>query len=149
MLSDPSFRLSEVGTDSFDFAPEPLAVVHLTQMHEFMDHDVIPNMIRHLNQSPVERDVSTPGTRAPTRSLIANGDPLDRQPVEFCQLQGLRRKLDGSQLAKMALDGRTETGCVRDMQRLVAELNEMTVVIWTDDERKFLASIQNLGSVLL
>ena len=68
--------------------------------------------------------------------------------MEFRKRQRLRRQFAGSQLAEMALNGRTKIGCVGNVQRLIAELNEMTVMIGTDDELDFLAAIENLRSML-
>ena len=61
------------------------------------------------------------------------------------QRQGLRRKLDGSQLAEISLNHRTKVGCVGDVQSLVAELNDVTVMIGAKDKLDFCAPIQNLG----
>ena len=89
-----------------------------------------------------------PRTRAPSGALIANRDPLDRQPMEFRQFHRLRRQFAGSQLAQMAFNGRTKIGYVGNVQRLVGNLNDVAVMIGANDERNPFPAIQNPGSML-
>jgi hypothetical protein len=64
------------------------------------------------------------------------------------QRQRPRRQLFGRQPVEMSLNWRAKIVCLANVQRLVAELNETTVVIWADDELDFLAPIQDYRSLL-
>ncbi len=48
----------------------------------------------------------------------------------------------------MSLNGRANIGFVANVQGLVAELNQLTLMIGADHELDFLAPIQNLRSML-
>jgi hypothetical protein len=65
VLSQPQFRRSVIRTEVFHFPPESRRMVHLPQMRQFMEDEIITNMRRCLDQPPIEGNGPSPGTRAP------------------------------------------------------------------------------------
>jgi hypothetical protein len=72
-------------------------MIHAFQMHQLVDQHVIADEGRHVDETPIQRDVSLAGTRAPSSALIANADAGDVQTV----LGGKLQKANG-QLAPRA-----------------------------------------------
>src|ERR1019366_10067602 len=70
-------------------------------MSQFVQMDIILNKAGRLDQTPVERDRSTPGAGTPTRSLVAHGDATHGQSVPGGQFQKTRRQFLCRQHAKM------------------------------------------------
>ncbi len=81
MVLEPTFRRPIVGTDAFDFGPEPNRVVHLPEMHEFVVDQVVADMVRGLDDPPIQGNRGVAGTGAPAAALVPHGDPADVQSV--------------------------------------------------------------------
>ena len=62
ILSQPPFRNSVLRKCILDMLPESLGVIHLLQVHQLMDNDVVTNKIGRLNQPPVQCDALTDRT---------------------------------------------------------------------------------------
>lgn len=54
MLFEPAFGMGEIGAEPGDLAPEAVGMIHLPQMYEFVQEDVIADEERGLNEAPVE-----------------------------------------------------------------------------------------------
>ena len=46
--------MGEIGAEPGDLAPEAVGMIHLPQMYEFVQEDVIADEERGLNEAPVE-----------------------------------------------------------------------------------------------
>src|ERR1700693_5487977 len=77
VLFEPLLRDLEIRTHRFDLLPESAGVVVFPQVHQLVQDDVFPDMRRCLNQSPVQGDGSTTGTRSPARPLVADRNTAD------------------------------------------------------------------------
>jgi len=84
---------SVIGKNTADQSPERGRVVHAPQVHQLVNEDVVAYERRHQEQPPVQANVPIPAARAPPRSLVANGDPRDHQPVPLRQVQQPPRQL--------------------------------------------------------
>ncbi len=58
--------------------PEPRRVVHLKQVAQLVDHDVIDDLWRRLNESPVQIDVAGAAAASPARALVFHAESLIR-----------------------------------------------------------------------
>src|SRR2546427_145297 len=65
MLFQPAFGCLVVGTDLFDFAPEPDRVVHLLQVRQLVQNQVVADEGRRLEEPPVQRNRPAPRAGAP------------------------------------------------------------------------------------
>jgi hypothetical protein len=72
VLLKPGFRLSIVRARRLDPPPKPRRMIQLSQMHQFMENNVVRDQFRRLNQSPVKRDRPAYRAGTPARALIAN-----------------------------------------------------------------------------
>lgn len=54
------------GVMTADFAPESVGVVHMVEMGEFMDNDVVAQDFRNLHKANIERDGAIATTTTPT-----------------------------------------------------------------------------------
>src|ERR1051326_286271 len=54
MLFQPSLRRLVIRAAPLDFAPEPRRVVHLLQVRQFVQNQVVANKWRRLNEPPVQ-----------------------------------------------------------------------------------------------
>jgi len=74
-------------------------MVHPAEVHQLMNKNVIPDRRRHEYQSPVQADVSVAATGSPPRTLVANADARDDEPMLRGELQQARRQLAASLFA--------------------------------------------------
>ena len=122
VFSQPTFGHPVIGTDALHFPPEPGRVVHLPQMHQFVQTDIVTDECGCLDEPPVQGNRAAPRTGAPARFLIAHRDAAHGQSVPGGQFQHARWQFPRGQLAKMAFDGRSQIGRrIRNPDRLVAE----------------------------
>ncbi len=82
-----------VGTCLGHQPPVRRRMVHPSQVHQFVDQDVIANPGRHQHQSPIQADMAVAPTGTPPRSLIPNADAADAKAIACCQFQQPRREL--------------------------------------------------------
>ncbi len=68
-----------IRTNIPDFAPKLLRVVHLPQVHQFMQDDVIAHEGWSLEQTPIQRNRAARRARSPSRFLISDGNPRNGQ----------------------------------------------------------------------
>src|SRR5689334_17356597 len=61
-----------IGADLLDLAPKTTRMVHLPQVHQFVENDVVAHISGRLDKTPVERNGLPDRTRAPTRTLAAH-----------------------------------------------------------------------------
>ena len=99
-----------IGTNALYFPPEPGRVVHLPQMHQFVQTNVIAYESGCLDEPPVQGNRAASRTGAPTRFLAAHRDATYGQSVPGGQLQYARWQFPRCQSAKMAFDGRAQIG---------------------------------------
>jgi hypothetical protein len=101
VLTQPQFSPSVIRTKPLHFPPESRRMIHLPQMREFMENQVIPHEHRRLDQSPVQRNRSLSRTRSPTRALVSHTDSPHRQPVSRGELPHHRRKFLAGECPEM------------------------------------------------
>ena len=77
-------------------------MVHSAEMHQLMNKNVIPDRRRHEHQSPVQADVPVTAAGSPPRTLVANADARDDEPMLRGELQQARRQLAASLFAMRA-----------------------------------------------
>ena len=77
-------------------------MIEPTQVHQFMDQDVVANGWRHEHQTPVQGNMAIASTRSPARALIADADTRDRHPVLGRDLVQPRWQLLARALAQRA-----------------------------------------------
>src|ERR1035437_4283648 len=58
-----------IGTNALHFPPELGRVIHLSQMHQFVQTDVITDKCGGLDEPPVQGNRAAPRTGSPTRFL--------------------------------------------------------------------------------
>ena len=92
VLFQPAFGLKVIGEHCCHLPPEARRVVHLPEMHQFMEDDVIAHARRRLDQPPIERNRAAAGTRAPPGALIAHGHAPDGQLMARRELHHARRQ---------------------------------------------------------
>jgi len=85
-------------------------MVHLPQMHKFMQDDIVPYKHWRLDEPPVQRNGSATRAGSPTRPLIANGDSTHTQAEPLRQLKDGLRKLPHRQIPKVQFDGGPKVG---------------------------------------
>ena len=54
MLFQPAFGIFVVRTDTLDLTPEPGGVVHLPQVHQLVQYQIIAHERRRLHEPPIE-----------------------------------------------------------------------------------------------
>ena len=108
VLLQPTLCDLVVGTNAFDLAPESRRVIHLPQMHQLMENDVILHVQRRLDQPPVQRNRPAPRTRTPTRFLIAHGDATDGDLMLRCVGLNSWQQFPGGEPPQMLFNRRTK-----------------------------------------
>src|SRR4030095_2370694 len=78
-------------------------MVHALQVHELVDHHIVSDLRRHLNEAPVQTDVTVRRARSPAPPLIAYRHPGYTQPVLGCQFEQPRRQLECGPRAQCGL----------------------------------------------
>src|SRR6266576_3688523 len=58
---EPFLGLDEIGTKPGNFTPKTGRMIHLAQMREFVEHDIIAHEFRRLHQAPIKGNGATPG----------------------------------------------------------------------------------------
>ena len=101
---EPFFGGGIVGAGGLDEVPEFAGVVHLAQVHEFVEDEVIADGGGCLNQAPVQRDGALRGTGTPAGVLVADEDAADGDLVQRGKFQGARGKFFCGEPPKMKLD---------------------------------------------
>src|SRR5439155_910231 len=74
MLFQPAFGCLVVGTDLFDFAPEPDRVVHLLQVRQLVQNQVVADEGRRLEEPPVQRNRPSPRAVAPNQPFFRSAN---------------------------------------------------------------------------
>jgi hypothetical protein len=70
MLFQPSFGFFHCGSVRTDNAPEAGRVIGFEEVGEFVDHHVIDNEHRGLDETPIETDIVVQGAGAPPITVI-------------------------------------------------------------------------------
>ncbi len=79
MLFQPALSRFVFRAQSLHFAPEPGRMVHVPQVRQFMEDQVIPHKRRRLHQTPVQENRPPPRAGAPSRALVPDRHPPRRQ----------------------------------------------------------------------
>jgi len=77
-------------------------MVHPAEVHQLMNKNVIPDRRRHEHQPPVQADVPVAAAGAPPRTLVANADAREDEPMLRSELQQAWGQLAASLFAKRA-----------------------------------------------
>jgi hypothetical protein len=77
MLFEPTLGGFVIGTDALDLTPESSGVIHLSQVHQLMQDQIVTDELRSLNEPPIQRDCPAPRARTPTRFLISHREARD------------------------------------------------------------------------
>src|SRR5215471_122951 len=93
VFAQPAARRLIVGTLLRDKPPELRRMIEPSQVHQLVNEHVIAHPGGHVDQAPVQADVSRWGARTPTPSLIANADPPDGETERRRQFEKPGRQL--------------------------------------------------------
>src|SRR5438552_1420166 len=97
-------------------------MVHLAEVREFVENDVVADEDRSLDKTPIERDGAAAGTGTPAGTLVADADAADGETVRGGEFEDAGRKFFCGKEPKVAFDGRSEVECGgRDLEELVRE----------------------------
>src|SRR6267378_1489634 len=99
-----------MGAEPRNLAPESPGVVHLFEMGEFMQDDVIANELGRLDETPVKGNGGFPRAGAPAGTLVTDRDSADDDLMQGCQFSHARWEFARRQAPEMALDHRAEVG---------------------------------------
>ena len=122
-------------------------MVHVPQVRQLVQHDVIPHKRRRLNQPPVQGNRPAPRARAPARPLIAHGDPPHRQLVRRREFQNPGRKLPRRQPPQMPRDPRAQIPIdIRDLHNLAPAPHRPALPVHSRFDPHHLPAKQNLRS---
>jgi hypothetical protein len=83
------------------------------KMDELVEHHVVRDIGRHLDEAPVELDRATRRTGAPSGALVANGDARRAQAGVLRQFETAWRELRGCESPEVRLHGGPNVGCPR------------------------------------
>jgi hypothetical protein len=108
VIFQPAFGGAIVRAQALHLTPEAGGMIHLHQVGEFVQADVITDEVRGLDQAPVERDRAVPGTGTPAGPLIANRDPPDGQSMGRRQFHHAGGQFTRGDAAKMVFDRRAQ-----------------------------------------
>lgn len=108
MLFQPAFGGWVIRTQSLYLAPKPARVVHVPQVGQFVQDNVVPDARGHLDQAPVERDGATARTRTPARLLIPHRDAPHDERVLGCEFPEATRQFIRRQPPKVPLHLRAQ-----------------------------------------
>src|SRR5688572_30598621 len=97
MARQPVFGLLVLGAHCRNLSPEMGGVVHLAEVHEFVEDEVIANEGGSLKDAPVQGNGAAAGTRAPAGALVTDVNARDCEAVEFGEGFDERRELPGSE----------------------------------------------------
>ena len=101
MLFQPALGRMVIRTDTLDLTPEPRGVVHLPQVHQLVQNQIVTDERGRLNESPVQGNGPSSRAGTPTRSLIAHCDPTHGQLMEHCVFKNPRWEFLGRQPPQM------------------------------------------------
>jgi hypothetical protein len=76
-----------------DQTPVGRRMIEPLEVHQLMDHHVVPHPRWHRDEAPVEADVAVAPAGSPSRPLVANADTRHRQAVRVSQFQQSPRQL--------------------------------------------------------
>ena len=83
-------------------------MILLPQMHQLVNEHVIANLLGHLHQAKVQRDLAGARARSPPRTLISDADTTDVESVLSCQIVQSWHKLGACHASKIILHERTQ-----------------------------------------
>ena len=81
MSAKPLTCFAIPGTRRRHQAPICGRVIEPLEVHQLMNHHVVPHPFGHGDESPIEADVTVPPAGSPSCALISNADPRDAQAV--------------------------------------------------------------------
>lgn len=105
MRLQPCLGCAVIRARFFDVLPVAYGVVHLPQMHQLVNDDVVADKLRHLNQSPVQRHCPTTRTGSPPRPLISHRDASNAALQRSRNELNAGRQFPSGQRPKMTFDG--------------------------------------------
>src|SRR5688572_21788095 len=79
-------------------------MIHLPEMHQFVEDDVVGYKLRSLKQTPVQGNGSTTGTGAPTRFLIPDAHARHFQSVLVGEAKNFRRQFRGGETMQVTFN---------------------------------------------
>jgi hypothetical protein len=122
VLLEPGFGGPVVWADAFDFVPVFRGMVHLPEVHQLVEDQVVADGVRGVEDAPVEGNGGAHGTGAPARALVADADALDAESVEGGEFLDPGRKFAGGQSPQMPLERGLEIGQrIGDRNGLIGE----------------------------
>ena len=74
-----------VSAQAFKQGMECRTVVMVAEMTEFMEHDIVPQMLRHEHEAQIEVDIVFGGTASPVGTVVLYGKPVIFEPVSGSQ----------------------------------------------------------------
>ena len=113
MLPEPLPGGLIVGTRVSHQRPVPPGVVHLPEVHQLVDDDVLPDRGRHQDQPPVQTDMAVSPARSPARALIADGHARHGETMPRGEPEHEAGQFDRRAIAKIPPLGRTQRSRVQ------------------------------------
>ena len=89
-MFEPPFGVAETRAKAGDFTPEPAGVVHLPEVGELMQDEVVANKAGGLHEAPVEGDGAAPGAGAPAGTLVPDRDAPERELMKGGEFEDAR-----------------------------------------------------------
>src|SRR5215467_491486 len=80
-------------------------MVHVFEMRQFVQDDVIAHEFRSLDEAPVQGNGAVPGTGTPARALVAHHDAAHLIMMQRSQLANAGGQFTGSQAPEVPLHG--------------------------------------------
>jgi hypothetical protein len=124
VFAKPFFGFAVVREGGFDVGPEAWGVVHFSEVHEFVDDDVVADEDGCLDEAPVEGDGYADGAGAPAGALIADGNAPYFHAVLQGEFAGAGGEFASGEGAEAGFNCATEVVGGIDLELLVGERDE-------------------------
>jgi hypothetical protein len=135
VLLEPLFCARKIRAKPGYFPPESARMIHLFQMGELMQDDVIRHKCRRLNEPPIQRNGSPARTGTPARSLIPHRDVAEREMMQGRQFGNAARQFARRQPPKLAFDRRPKiSGYIANAERFRTKQDHARLIARTGSE---------------
>lgn len=121
VFAEPFFGFAVAREGGFDVGPEEGGVVHLLEVHEFVDDDVVADEDGRLDETPVEGNGFANGAGPPAGALVADGNAADIHAVLHGEFVSASGEFAGGEGAEAGFNGATEVVGWIEVELLVGE----------------------------
>src|SRR6185436_6994226 len=145
VIVEPLFSLGVARAGCSHVLPKARRMIHLTQVHQFVNEHVFTNVGRRLEDAPIEANRAAHRTRSPARTLTTHQDAADLHPILLRQFESAWHKLARSNFPQTRSHQRSK---VFDRRRKGDDLVSEAQPISVDRQRYFSAAIKDFGSLV-